>query len=161
MFMEHRCWHPGPLYGLRMKSSSQWSWLNCVVYLWPLCSSLLRQYHAFVRVCQSLWSHCVECVITKDCLVGAGMKSQICQFVFCVLMKQGWEPVHNYFSGAPSKFRTGVVRGVTIGGAAGAVGAHRHIYVNLNSLNSQVALPKILMYTHIQRNNDTAKNSYR
>ena len=46
-------------------------------------------------------------------------------------------------------------RGVTIGGAAGAVapgpvglggpvaGTHRHIYVDLNSLNSQVALPEI------------------
>ena len=31
----------------------------------------------------------------------------------------------------------------------------------LNSPNSQVALPEILMYTHIQRNNYTAKNSYR
>src|SRR4029434_3831101 len=31
----------------------------------------------------------------------------------------------------------------------------------LNSPNSQVALPEILMYTHIPRNNYTAKNSYR
>ena len=61
------------------------------------------------------------------------------------------------------------LRGVTIGSAAGAAapgpvglggplaGARSQMYVILNSLNSQVALPKILMYTHIQQNNNTAQ----
>lgn len=35
--------------------------------------------------------------------------------------------------------------------------AGRHIYINPNILNSQVALPTILMQTHIQRRNDTDK----